>query len=68
MSNIYELALKQMETKDIDHHSSDLYLRKNVISDKLISEYEFKQNVTIFIDEIEHVQWYEIPFAYTGKQ
>jgi hypothetical protein len=61
---IYEKAIQQMAAKDIAHHESDLYLRKNEISDQLVNEYEFKQNVTTFRDNIDHVLWYEIPFQY----
>jgi len=62
--SIYELAVQQMEAKDIDNHCSDLYLRKNEISTRLVNEYEFKQNVTTFKDQIDHDIWYEIPFQY----
>jgi hypothetical protein len=61
---IYVKAVQQMQAADIDHHESDLYLRKNENSTKLVNEYEFKQNVTTFRDNIDHVLWYEIPFQY----
>lgn len=64
IDDIYIEALKTMDPRDIDHHCSDLYLRVNDISRKLVSEYEYKNNVTTFIDQIDHVLWYEIPFAY----
>ena len=66
--SIYQKALALMEKKDIDNHCSDLYLRKNEISTKLVNEYEFKQNVTTFRDQIDNDIWYEIPFAYEGEQ
>ena len=62
---IYEKAVEQMQAKDIDNHCSDLYLRKNEISTKLVNEYEFKNQVTTFRDNIDHDIWYEIPFQYT---
>lgn len=61
---IYEKAVQQMNEKDISNWQSDLYLRKNAISEKLVNEYEFKQNVKTFKDQIDHVTWYDIPFAY----
>ena len=67
MMNIYEQALKLMDSKDIDHHESDLYLRKNAISDKLVKEYDYLKQVTTFRDNIDHVMWYEIPCAYYTK-
>jgi len=53
-----------MKPEEIDSHCSDLYVLKNSISDKFVSGYEFKQNVKTFVDDIDHVLWYEIPFAY----
>ncbi len=53
-----------MKPEEIDNHCSDLYVKKNAISEKFVAEYEFKQNVKTFTDEIEHKIWYEIPFAY----
>lgn len=63
-SDIYRQALQKMAPDEIDHHESDLYLKKNEVSDKLISNYKFKNNVTIFRDQIDGVLWYDIPFAY----
>lgn len=68
MRNIYDLAVQQMPQEDIDHHESDLYLRVTPVSKRLIEEYEFKGNVTMFIDQIDHVPWYEVPFAYAGPE
>ena len=65
--SIYQKALTLMDSKDIDNHCSDLYLRKNKISTNLVNEYEFKQNVTTFRDQIDNDTWYEIPFAYEGE-
>lgn len=64
MKNIYKQAIMKMSEKDIDHYNSDLYLRVNSISKKLIQEYNFKENVETFVDEIDHELWYDIPFAY----
>ena len=64
MKNIYKQAIMKMSEKDIDHYNSDLYLRVNSISKKLIKEYNFKENVETFVDEIDHELWYDIPFAY----
>lgn len=32
-----------MKPEEIDNHCSDLYVKKNAISEKFVSEYEFKQ-------------------------
>jgi hypothetical protein len=53
---------------EIDHHSSDLYVKKTPTSTAIINEYEFKCNVTTFIDQITKTVWYEIPFAYNKEE
>jgi len=60
-----ELIQLGMKPEEIDNHCSDLYVKKNAISEKFVSEYEFKNIVKTFVDDIEHKLWYEIPFAYT---
>jgi len=62
--NIYQEALKRIPENDIDHHASDLYLRKTPETEKLIQEYKYKNLVSTFVDNIDHVVWYDIPFAY----
>lgn len=54
-----------MNENEIDNHESDLYVLKNEISVKWLATYEHKNSVTIFIDEIDKVYWYDIPFAYS---
>lgn len=44
---------------------SDLFLKVTPVSKALINEYDFKANVTKFTDAIDHVWWYEVPFANT---
>ncbi len=56
---------KALPEKDIDHWQSDLYVRMTLASREIIDRYEFKNLVSAFIDQIDHVQWYEIPFAWT---
>lgn len=59
---IHAKAKLLMKPEDIDTHESDLYLRVNPISRKLVGEYEYKNFVTTFIDNIDHELWYDIPF------
>jgi len=63
--NIYAEAIKILPKEYIDHHTSDLYLKKTAESEKLIAEYEFKKQVETFTDNITHTTWYDIPFAFT---
>lgn len=64
MKSIYQKAVEALPAEDIDHHESDLYIRKTPASVKLLSEYEYKNNIFWFRDAIDNVIWYEIPFAY----
>lgn len=62
--SLYEKAKAEMPKEEIDHYCSTLYLKKTEVSDRLISEYEYKASVRTFKDNIDHVPWYEIAFAY----
>lgn len=56
-----------MQEHEIDNWQSTLYVLKNEISDKFVEQYEFKNQVTNFIDNIDRVLWYEIPFGYANE-
>ena len=61
-------AREQMKSEEIDSQheiGSDLYLKVTPVSTALIKQYDFKKNVTKFVDAINHELWYEIPFANT---
>ena len=57
---IYE-ELKQAEVP-LDHHESDLYALKNETSERILKKYD--HSFTIFISQIDHKPWYDIPFAF----
>ena len=67
MKNIYQEAIKKMDKKDIDHYCSNLYLKVNEISKNIIDNYEFKDAVSTFIDDIDKEEWYDIPFGYMDE-
>ncbi len=61
-------ARELMRPEEIDSqhiNGSDLYLKVTPISTELIEQYDWKENVKKFIDNIDHELWYEIPFADT---
>ena len=62
-SELYRAAVDQMPPGHIDHWCSDLYLKVTPISEKLIANYDFRNLVHVFFDQIEGKPWYEIPFA-----
>ena len=66
VNQLYQMVIEQMDKKDIDYRESDLYIRKNNISTKLLRRYEFFENVTQFRDNIENTMWYEVPCGNLG--
>lgn len=67
MKNIYQEAIEKMNKKDIEHYCSDLYLKVNKTSKDIINNYEFKDAVSTFIDNIDKEEWYDIPFGYMDE-
>lgn len=55
-----------VSSKDLDHHGTDLYLRKTKQTTAIINNLPdiYRKNVTTFRDQIDHDIWYEIPFVY----
>lgn len=67
--NDFMMELDNIPTEDIDHWETDLYLRKTPKTTELIKTKlpkDFK--VTTFIDDIDKVPWYEIPFAFPKQR
>lgn len=57
---------KELPEKDIDHHATDLYVRVSPKSTEIIKKYGIDKGALLstFIDNIDHVKWYEVPFIY----
>ena len=64
MKTIYKEALKLMQPNEISFWRSDLYLKRNEISVKLVANYEYKNSVEMFINQVDGQIWFDIPFAY----
>ena len=62
-AELYDAAVAQMPPEHISHWRSDLYLKVTPISEALVANYKYRNQVTKFRDNIDHVPWYEIPFA-----
>lgn len=67
MTNIYERAVKKMKPEEIDHWQTDLYLKVTPVSQKLVEEYDYKNQVSIFESNLGDGLWYDIAFAYTPE-
>jgi hypothetical protein len=60
--NIYE----QMKAAgvEISNHESDLYVPVTPETTAIVNKYEYKSNVSTFINNITKTPWYDIPFAF----
>lgn len=57
--------MKPEEICTQESSGSDLFLKVTPISTELVAQYDFKENVKKFRDNIDHEPWYEIPCANT---
>ena len=59
---IYE----QIRTAGIqfDNHESDLYVAITPESTEILNGYEHRENIEVFISQIDKKPWYDVPFAY----
>lgn len=62
--DVYAVAIAELPAGDIDHHSSDLYLKRTPASQAIIARMENRSLLSIFRDS-DGVVWYELPFCYT---
>lgn len=69
VDEVLDYARKYMKPEDIDHHGNgkgmdDLYLRVNDVSRWIVNHMDNTALVSKFVDNIDHVWWYELPFLY----
>lgn len=67
---IREQLLAQGMTEDqFSNWQSDLYVLKTPVSEKFVSEFQFKQQVKTFVlrSQTETQTWYEIPFGFMDE-
>lgn len=64
-ANIHILAYTFLSNKDVDYpeFGGDLYIRKTEESQKLIAELQPKSLLSTFVDNIDHVEWYDLAFC-----
>ena len=64
--NIYEIAVQTLPAEDIDHHYSDLYIRKTPESTAMLKKMRYRNSglLTTFRSQIDGDIWYELPFCY----
>ena len=64
MKTIYQKMVEVMNLSEITNHESDLYVKVCDDSTKIVNEYKFKSNVTVFRDNVTGCLYYDIPFAF----
>mgnify|MGYP003290743098 CR=1 FL=1 len=67
--NIHSICYIFLPKEDIsyDYYSSDLYVRITEESKKIIKALHPKSLLSTFVDNIEHNQWYDLPFCKDGR-
>lgn len=55
---------KVLPEEKIAHHYSDLYCKSTPETEAILSNWEFKNQASHFIDNIDHELWIEFPFCY----
>lgn len=63
-AEIYAVAVATLPPEDIDHHASDLYLKRTPAAVALVDRLENKSLLSVFRDPAG-VPWYELPFCFT---
>lgn len=61
---IYAAALAALTACDIDHHASDLYLRRTPAAVALVGRLDNTALLSVFRDP-DGVVWFELPFCFS---
>lgn len=62
---IYAAAVAALPACDIDHHNSDLYLKRTPASAALVGRLDSTVLLSVFRSQIDGRIWYELPFCFT---
>lgn len=62
-ATIYAAAVETLPACDIDHHASDLYLKRTPAAVALVDRLNDKALLSVFCD-CDGVVWYELPFCF----
>ena len=60
---IYAAAVEILPADDIDHHASDLYLKRTPAAVALVDRLENKALLSVFRDSAG-IAWYELPLCF----
>ena len=63
-STIYAAAVAALPACDIDHHASDLYIKRTPAAVALVGRLDNTALLSVFRDS-DGVAWYELPFCFS---
>lgn len=61
---VHEIATLLLPPDQIDHHTSDLYIKASPEADQIIKCLQPKSLLSSFISQIDNCKWYDLPFCY----
>lgn len=61
---IYAAAVADLPACDIDHHASDLYIKRTPAAVALVGRLDNTALLSVFRDS-DGVAWYELPFCFS---
>lgn len=61
---IYAAAVAALPAWDIDHHGSDLYIKRTPAAVALVGRLDNTALLSVFRDS-DGVEWYELPFCFS---
>ena len=64
-STIYAAAVEALPAYDIDHHASDLYIKRTPAAVALVARLDNTALLSVFLSQIDGCIWYELPFCFT---
>ena len=64
-STIYAAAVAVLPACDIDHHNSDLYIKRTPEAEALIDRLNNRALLSTFRSPFDGCLWYELPFCFT---
>ena len=64
-NTIYAAAVAALPACDIDHHASDLYIKRTPAAVALVERLDSTVLLSVFRSQIDGRIWYELPFCFT---
>ena len=62
---MHQAAAAKLPPEDIDHHESDLYIRKTPESEALMARLTTRSMLSCFRSQLDGRIWYELPFCWS---